>query len=81
MPERQSEKYYRDTAKYYEIFANRPDEPFFREMVKRYGSPILELASGTGRISLMLAEEGYDVVGIELSSDMLEIAKEKLQKL
>ena len=81
MPERPSERYYRDTAKYYEPFASRPDEPFFREMAKRYGSPILELASGTGRISLMLAEEGYEVVGIELSPEMLEIAREKLQNL
>lgn len=81
MPERPSEKYYRDTAKYYEPFANRPDEPFYREMAKRYGSPILELASGTGRISLMLAKENHEVVGVELSPEMLEIAREKLQNL
>jgi len=81
VPERPSEKYYRDTAKYYEPFANRPDEPFFKEMAKRQGSPILELASGTGRISLMLAGEGHEVVGVELSPEMLEIAREKLQKL
>jgi SAM-dependent methyltransferase len=81
LPERQSEKYYRDTARYYEPFASRPDEPFFREIAKRYGSPILELGSGTGRISLMLAEKGYDIIGVELSPEMLEIAEEKLQKL
>lgn len=81
MPERPSERYYRDTAKYYEPFAYRPDEPFFKEMAKRYGSPILELASGTGRVSLMLAEAGYEVVGVDLSPEMLEIAREKLQKL
>ena len=81
MPERPSEKYYRDTAKYYEPFANRPSEPFFKEMAKRYGSPILELGSGTGRVSLMLAEAGHEIVGVELSPEMLEIAREKLQKL
>lgn len=81
VPERQSQKYYRDTAKYYEPFANRPDEPFFRKMAKRFGSPILELASGTGRISFMLAQEGYETVGIELSTEMLEIAHQKLQNL
>ena len=79
VPERPSERYYRDTAKYYEPFATRPDEPFFKELVKRYGSPILELASGTGRVSLMLAEEGHEVVGVELSPEMLEIARKKLQ--
>lgn len=81
MPERPSERYYRDTAKYYEPFANRPDEPFFREIARRQGSPILELGSGTGRISLMLAEDNHEVVGIELSPEMLEIAQEKLQNL
>ena len=81
MSERPSERYYRDTARFYEPFATRPDEPFYREMAKRYGSPILELACGTGRISLMLAEEGHEIVGVELSPEMREIAQEKLQKL
>jgi ubiquinone/menaquinone biosynthesis C-methylase UbiE len=79
--ERPSERYYRDTAKYYEPFADRPDEPFFKEMAKRYGSPVLELASGTGRVSLMLAEAGHEIVGIDISPEMLEIAQEKIQKL
>jgi SAM-dependent methyltransferase len=79
--ERPSEKYYRDTAKYFDPFANRPNEPFFKEMAKRYGSPILELGSGTGRVSLMLADEGHEIVGVELSPEMLVIAQEKLQKL
>jgi SAM-dependent methyltransferase len=81
MPERPSEKYYRDTAKFYDPFATRPDEPFYKEMAKRYGSPILEMGSGTGRISLLLAEERHEIVGLELSPEMLQIAKEKLSKL
>jgi SAM-dependent methyltransferase len=81
LPERPSEQYYNDTARFYEQFVTRPDEPFFREMAKRYGSPILELASGIGRISLMLAEAGYEVVGVELTPRMMEIANRNLQKL
>ena len=81
MSERPSERYYRDTAKYYDEFANRPDESFFREMAKRYGSPILELACGTGRISLMLAKEGHEIVGVELSPEMSEIMQDKLGRL
>ncbi|MFW9810492.1 MAG: class I SAM-dependent DNA methyltransferase [Candidatus Thorarchaeota archaeon] len=81
MRTRPSEKYYRDTAKYYDLFAYRPDEQFFKEIAKRYGSPILELACGTGKISLLLAEEGYQTVGVDLSQEMLEIAREKLQQL
>lgn len=83
LPERPSEKYYRDTAKSYEQFVNKQfaDKPFFKELAKQYGSPILELACGTGRISLMLAEAGYEIVGVDLSPEMLEIAREKLQKI
>lgn len=81
MPERQSQKYYRDTARFYEAFSTRPDEPFFKEMAKRYSSPILELGCGTGRISLLLAEVGHEIVGIDLSSEMMDIAHEKLEKL
>ncbi|MFW9862989.1 MAG: class I SAM-dependent DNA methyltransferase, partial [Candidatus Thorarchaeota archaeon] len=47
----------------------------------RFGSPILELACGTGRITLLLAEAGYEITGIDLSPEMLEIARGKLRQL
>jgi SAM-dependent methyltransferase len=81
MPEMPSELYFRDVAKYYDLFGEWPDEPFFKEMANRYGSPILELGSGTGRISILLAEAGYKIVGIDLSHEMMEIARGKLDKL
>jgi SAM-dependent methyltransferase len=81
MPERPSERYYRDTARFYEPFATRPDESFYRQMANKYGSPILEMGIGTGRISFQLAEEGHTIVGVELSPEMLEIAKEKISNL
>lgn len=81
VPERVSEKYYRDTARYYDPFADRPDEILYLEFAKRFGSPILELACGTGRITLLLAEAGYDITGIEITHEMLEVAREKLKQL
>jgi ubiquinone/menaquinone biosynthesis C-methylase UbiE len=38
---------------------------------------ILDVGAGTGFLSLILAEMGYDVVGIDLSEEMMERAKEK----
>jgi SAM-dependent methyltransferase len=35
------------------------------------GGPILELAVGTGRLAVPLAERGFDVVGVDLSEEML----------
>ncbi len=81
MPERPSERYYRDTARFFDSFAQRPDETLYLEFAKRFGSPILELACGTGRITFMLAEAGHEITGIELSPEMLEIAQEKLRQL
>lgn len=38
---------------------------------------ILDLACGTGSVSMCLHNKGYDVTGIDLSSDMLTIADSK----
>ena len=81
MPERSSEKYYHEMARFYDAFSERPDETLYLELAKQFGSPILELACGTGRITLMLAQAGYEITGIELSHEMLEIAREKLEQL
>lgn len=41
------------------------------------GSKILDVATGTGKLAFAFAEEGYEVVGIDLSEAMLEVAKKK----
>ncbi|WP_077736396.1 class I SAM-dependent DNA methyltransferase [Bacillus sonorensis] len=38
---------------------------------------ILDLACGTGEISVRLAEKGYDVTGVDFSEDMLSQAQQK----
>ena len=38
---------------------------------------ILDVGAGTGFLSLILAEMGYDVVGVDLSEEMIRKAKEK----
>ncbi len=38
---------------------------------------ILDLFCGTGRLSKILLDAGYDVIGLDRSSDMLEIAKKR----
>jgi SAM-dependent methyltransferase len=43
------------------------------------GSPILELACGTGRALLPLARQGYQVTGLDISPEMLEIARHKME--
>jgi SAM-dependent methyltransferase len=40
-------------------------------------SPVLDLACGTGNITLPLAERGYDLIGVDISEDMLAQAQNK----
>lgn len=42
--------------------------------------PVLELAAGTGRILIELLKNGIETHGLDLSEEMLEICKSKLQK-
>jgi ubiquinone/menaquinone biosynthesis C-methylase UbiE len=41
------------------------------------GLPVLELACGTGRISIPIAREGVRVVGLDRSAEMLAVARNK----
>ncbi len=38
---------------------------------------ILELACGTGNITIPIAKKGYNITGVDISDDMLMIAKNK----
>lgn len=38
---------------------------------------LLDLACGTGTLSMLLAQKGYEVIGVDASEDMLSVAQEK----
>lgn len=45
--------------------------------MKVNGAGLLEIACGTGRVAIRLAQDGINVVGIDHSSTMLEVARQK----
>ncbi len=51
------------------------DLDLYLALATRTGGPILELAVGTGRLALPLAEEGYTVTGVDLDPAMLARAR------
>jgi len=53
------------------------DIPFYLRQIEKYGEPILELACGTGRIAIPIAEKGYRVTGLDVSGPMLSQARRK----
>ncbi|KRL03212.1 class I SAM-dependent DNA methyltransferase [Liquorilactobacillus capillatus] len=53
-------------------------EHFIEQQVpKLETASILDLACGTGRLAILLAQKGYHVTGSDLSSDMLALAEER----
>jgi SAM-dependent methyltransferase len=68
-------------ARFYDLDLQDMDEdlPFLEGMAARCGSPILELACGTGRALLPLARRGFQVTGVDISPAMLAIARSRLQ--
>ena len=60
------------------------DVEFYVELAREAhtsGRPVLELASGTGRIAIPIAREGIDIVGLDASPAMLGRAREKSEGL
>ncbi len=54
------------------------DLSLYSELAADSGDPILIIGSGTGRVALFLADEGYTVHGIEIEGQMLAKAAQKL---
>ncbi len=53
------------------------DLPFYRRLAEPVPQRILELACGTGRVALTLAADGHRVTGIDISDQMLAVAREE----
>ncbi|MEK4667421.1 class I SAM-dependent DNA methyltransferase [Niallia sp. FSL R7-0271] len=57
--------------------AYKPELPLLSEYAKLVCGPITDLACGTGRTAIPLAELGFSVTGIDIQKNMLNRAKEK----
>lgn len=76
-------------SKYYDLFNRGKDyskeSDFLEQVFKKYSDrkvgKILDLGCGTGLHDAELSKRGYIVTGIDLSKEMIEIAKEKNQNI
>src|SRR5690242_10797906 len=72
------------SAKYYDEAYSREEDledlPFYLDLARRIGGPVLELACGTGRILLPIARQGIAIHGVDKSSAMLDVLRNNLQR-
>lgn len=55
------------------------DVPFYVEEAVNSGGPVLELACGTGRVAIPIAQAGVPIVGLDHSPAMLAVAQRKAE--
>jgi len=56
------------------------DVALYLNFAQRTGDPVLEVACGTGRVLIPLAQTGYRVTGVDISGAMLAVAQEKARR-
>ena len=66
-------------AEFYDVVQPALDDlPFYEYLIGKFGGPILELGCGSGRLLIPLAAKGYNIVGLDKSSDLLKVLERKI---
>jgi len=69
---------YEDAEFYDEEFRERDHEiPFYLRQAKAGAGPVLEIACGTGRLTLPIAAAGVEIAGVDASAEMIAQARRK----
>lgn len=56
---------------------------YITSILRKYGTDpeiILDLGCGTGTITRLMAQKGYSMIGVDMSSEMLAVASDKAEK-
>jgi SAM-dependent methyltransferase len=55
--------------------------PYFLTLIRDSGQPALDVACGTGRLLLDYLQEGIDIDGVDISQEMIDIARRNARAL
>ncbi|MDE6156137.1 MAG: class I SAM-dependent methyltransferase, partial [Eubacterium sp.] len=79
---------YNTLAQFYDFLTENVDYKVRSEYISNFfskygnsGKHVLDLACGTGTISKLLSDKGYNVKGIDISDEMLIVAQKKCQNI
>lgn len=79
---------YEITSKFYDLINSHVDHKAWCDLLvsalEKYSKSrpelVLDLGCGTGVITLMLAERGFDMTGVDISPEMLDVARERAEE-
>jgi len=70
-----------DESWLYDLIHEKPagsrEVAFYERQIQKYGSPVLELACGTGNYLVILSQPDVEIAGIDISSEMLHAAEQR----
>ncbi|MEG0178649.1 MAG: class I SAM-dependent methyltransferase, partial [Oscillospiraceae bacterium] len=69
---------FNDDANYQSLFS------YIKRNFEKYGvfdGIVADLGCGTGDLTLLLAEAGYDMIGVDLSQEMLSVLRDKAEQV
>lgn len=58
-----------------------PDRGFYRRIIDQSGQPVLDVGCGTGRLLLDYLQQGLDIDGVDVSSEMMDLCRSKAKAL
>ncbi len=61
-------------------YRERPDIAFYVELAEASDGPVLEVGCGTGRVLIPTARAGVEIVGLDLSTHMLNVCRLRLEQ-
>ena len=80
-------KVFGNYSRYYNLLYKDKDYKgeagFIHELIQQYSpgtKSVLDLGCGTGRHDFLLAEKGYAITGVDMSEEMIEVARQTTEK-
>jgi len=71
---------YRSYSRFYDLFPPQMDDVSFYAGEAKGRKNVLELACGTGRVTIPIAKQGTRITGLDLSAEMLAQARKKARE-